>query len=213
MEYQQFEFSRERVASVATNARQSKGKLHGIFSTSAFTPHSSFKQRLKRNFIERRIRTEFANTLCDKDDSDFHKNNIYKLGSSRKTSFQRRIQEIKSSSAFRYFIGIYNDSDSIIPSKLIPDMESLRELIQERAKHKQEYDRRMNDRMMQSKEGNAYSSKTLDAGLVVTESNKTETERHVLSSRSGKDTHAEDADINSMNDKQPMAEVKRTVEQ
>ncbi|GJT03660.1 retrovirus-related pol polyprotein from transposon TNT 1-94 [Tanacetum coccineum] len=34
----------------------------------------------------------------------------------------------------------------------------------------------------------------------------TESERHVSSSRSRKDTHAEDADINSMNDKQPMAE-------
>ncbi|GKB27937.1 retrovirus-related pol polyprotein from transposon TNT 1-94 [Tanacetum coccineum] len=32
-------------------------------------------------------------------------------------------------------------------------MESLRESIQERAKHKREYDRRMNDRMMQSKQG------------------------------------------------------------
>ncbi|GJX55332.1 hypothetical protein Tco_0285229 [Tanacetum coccineum] len=51
------------------------------------------------------------------------------------------------------------------------------------------------------------SSKALDAGLVVTESNETESERHVSSSRSGKDTHAEDADINSVNDKQPMAEV------
>ncbi|GJV55710.1 hypothetical protein Tco_1456715 [Tanacetum coccineum] len=65
----------------------------------------------------------------------------------------------------------------------------------------------MNDRMMQSKEGKVDSSKALDAGLVVTESNETESERHVSSSRSGKDTHAEDADINSVNDKQPMAEV------
>ncbi|GJT03204.1 hypothetical protein Tco_0824373 [Tanacetum coccineum] len=44
---------------------------------------------------------------------------------------------------------------------------------------------------------------TLDAGLVVTECNETESERHVSSSRSGKDTHAEDADINFVNDKQP----------
>ncbi|GJY39687.1 hypothetical protein Tco_0426051 [Tanacetum coccineum] len=57
-----------------------------------------------------------------------------------------------------------------------------------------------------------YSSKALDAGLVVTESNETESERHVLSSRSGKDTHTDDADINSMNDKQPMAEVQLTAE-
>nr|GFD05233.1 hypothetical protein [Tanacetum cinerariifolium] len=36
-----------------------------------------------------------------------------------------------------------------------------------------------------------------------------ESERHVLSSRSGNDTHTDDADINSVNDKQPMAEVDR----
>ncbi|GJT23988.1 hypothetical protein Tco_0893925 [Tanacetum coccineum] len=85
-------------------------------------------------------------------------------------------------------------------------MESLRESILEREKHKREKDRRVNDRMMQSKERKDNSSKALDAGLVVTESNKTESERHVLSSRSGNDTHTDDADINSVNDKQPMAE-------
>ncbi|GJU28586.1 hypothetical protein Tco_1167207 [Tanacetum coccineum] len=59
-------------------------------------------------------------------------------------------------------------------------MESLRESIQERAKHKRD--------------------------------NETESERHVSNSRSRKDTYAEDADINSVNDKQPMAEVQRTAE-
>ncbi|GJX06745.1 hypothetical protein Tco_0194677 [Tanacetum coccineum] len=88
-------------------------------------------------------------------------------------------------------------------------MESLRELILERAKHKREKDRRVNDIMMQSKERKDNSSKALDADLVVTESNETESERHVLSSRSGNDTHTDDADINSVNDKQPMAEVDR----
>ncbi|GJV20143.1 uncharacterized mitochondrial protein-like protein [Tanacetum coccineum] len=63
-----------------------------------------------------------------------------------------------------------------------------------------------------AKEGKVDSSKALDAGLVVTESNETESERHVSSSRSGKDTHAEDADINSVNDKQPLAEVQLTVQ-
>nr|GEU79339.1 hypothetical protein [Tanacetum cinerariifolium] len=58
---------------------------------------------------------------------------------------------------------------------------------------------------MQSKERKDNSSKTLDAGLVVTESNETESERHVLSSISGNDTHT---DINSVNGKQPMAEEK-----
>ncbi|GJZ11573.1 hypothetical protein Tco_0546332 [Tanacetum coccineum] len=88
-------------------------------------------------------------------------------------------------------------------------MESLRELIQEIAKHKREYDRRMNDIMMQSKEGNVDSSKALDAGLVVTKSNETESEKHVSSSRSEKDTHAENADINFVNNKQPLAKVDR----
>ncbi|GKD20671.1 hypothetical protein Tco_1222374 [Tanacetum coccineum] len=60
----------------------------------------------------------------------------------------------------------------------IPDSRSI--MMKERAKHKQEYDRRMNDRMMQSKERNANLSKALDAGLVVTESNETESERHPM---------------------------------
>nr|GEV71199.1 hypothetical protein [Tanacetum cinerariifolium] len=58
-------------------------------------------------------------------------------------------------------------------------MESLRESIQERAKHKREYDRRMSDKMMQSKERKDNSSKALDVGLVVMESNETESERQV----------------------------------
>ncbi|GJS37176.1 hypothetical protein Tco_0535558 [Tanacetum coccineum] len=72
--------------------------------------------------------------------------------------------------------------------------------------------KRVNDRVMQSKEGKVDSSKALDAGLVVTESNETESERHVLSSRYGNDTHTDDADINSVNDKQPMAEVQLSAE-
>nr|GEU97794.1 hypothetical protein [Tanacetum cinerariifolium] len=91
-------------------------------------------------------------------------------------------------------------------------MESLRESILERAKHKREKDRRVNDKVMQSKERKNNSSKTLDVGLVVMESNETESKRHVLSSRSRNDTHTDDADINYMNDKQPMAEVELSAE-
>nr|GEV69245.1 retrovirus-related Pol polyprotein from transposon TNT 1-94 [Tanacetum cinerariifolium] len=63
------------------------------------------------------------------------------------------------------------------------------------------------ERELQSKQRKDNSSKALDAGLVVTESNETESERHVLSSRSGNDTHTDDAYINSVNDKQPIAEI------
>ncbi|GJS83854.1 hypothetical protein Tco_0750395 [Tanacetum coccineum] len=105
---------------------------------------------------------------------------------------------------------------------LIQHMKSVKKSIDERAQHKRENNRRVNDRVMQSKEGKMdsfflifyfYLSKALMwSGLVVTESNETESERHVSSSRSGKDTHAEDADINSVNDKQPLAEVQLTVQ-
>ncbi|GJW94162.1 hypothetical protein Tco_0173834 [Tanacetum coccineum] len=64
---------------------------------------------------------------------------------------------------------------------------------------------------MQTKQGKVYSSKALDAGLVVTVSNGTESEKHVTSSRSRNDTHAEDADIKPMNNKEPMAEVQMTI--
>ncbi|GJT12183.1 retrovirus-related pol polyprotein from transposon TNT 1-94 [Tanacetum coccineum] len=96
--------------------------------------------------------------------------------------------------------------------KLFKSTNQERESILERAKHKQKKDRRVNDRMMQSKERKDNSSKALDAGLVVTESNETESERHILSSRSGNDTHTDDADINFVNDKQPMAEVQLSAE-
>nr|GEU59078.1 hypothetical protein [Tanacetum cinerariifolium] len=89
-------------------------------------------------------------------------------------------------------------------------MESLRESILEKAKHKQEYDSRMNERQMQSKEGKVDSSKALDVDLVVTKSSGTESEKHNTSSRFRNDTHAEDADIKPGNDKESMVEVQLT---
>ncbi|GJX39828.1 hypothetical protein Tco_0253131 [Tanacetum coccineum] len=60
------------------------------------------------------------------------------------------------------------------------------------------------------------SSTAFDAGLVVIRnSNEQDSEKHVFflqAGRYGKDTHAEDADINSVNDKQPLAEVQLTVQ-
>nr|GEY42795.1 hypothetical protein [Tanacetum cinerariifolium] len=112
----------------------------------------------------------------------------------------------------KYFIAYTKTDVSLFHDKLIQHMESLRGSIQERAKHKREYDRRMNDKMMQLKERNVDSSKALDVGLVVTKSNETKSERHVSSSKYGNDTHAEDEIINSVNDKQPMAEVQLSAE-
>ncbi|GKC12981.1 hypothetical protein Tco_1009763 [Tanacetum coccineum] len=63
---------------------------------------------------------------------------------------------------------------------------------------------------MQEREFNR--GKALDVDLVVIESSGTESENQDTSSRSGNDTHVEDADIKPMNDKEPMAEVQMTVE-
>ncbi|GJR79584.1 hypothetical protein Tco_0150369 [Tanacetum coccineum] len=192
---------------------------------------------LKGTSIEGGFERAFA-TLFEQDVQTFTRTMFVNLDQLEKHLSKEEFQELESSSAFRvllqqfqtflysrfsfdtdeglmirkYFIAYTKTDVPLFHDKLIQHMESLRESIQERAKHKREYDRRMNDRMMQSKEGKVDSSKALDAGLVVTESNETESERHVSSSRSGKDTHAEDADINSVNDKQPMAEVQLTAE-
>ncbi|GJT26276.1 hypothetical protein Tco_0906551 [Tanacetum coccineum] len=86
-------------------------------------------------------------------------------------------------------------------------MESVKNSIDERAQHKREYDSRVNEKQMQSKEGKVDSEKILDVDLVVTESSGTKSEKHVSNSRSGNDTLTKDADINPVNDKQPIAEV------
>nr|GEX55548.1 integrase, catalytic region, zinc finger, CCHC-type, peptidase aspartic, catalytic [Tanacetum cinerariifolium] len=49
-----------------------------------------------------------------------------------------------------------------------------------------------------------------DEGLMI--HNGTESEKHDTSSRSGNDTHAEDADIKPVNDKEPMVEVQLTAQ-
>ncbi|GKA20542.1 hypothetical protein Tco_0700531 [Tanacetum coccineum] len=91
--------------------------------------------------------------------------------------------------------------------QLIQHMESLKESILERAKHKREYDKRVNDKTMQSKEGKVDSSKALNASLVVTKCSRTESDKQDTSIKSGNDiTHAIDADIRP-NDQVPFAET------
>nr|GEV84978.1 retrotransposon protein, putative, unclassified [Tanacetum cinerariifolium] len=107
----------------------------------------------------------------------------------------------------KYFIAYTKIDVPLFNDTLIQHMKSLRESILERAKHKREYDNRMNERQMQSKEGKIDLSKALDADLFVTEISGTESEKHDTSSRSRNDTHAEDADIKPVNDKETMVEL------
>nr|GFA21775.1 hypothetical protein [Tanacetum cinerariifolium] len=55
-------------------------------------------------------------------------------------------------------------------------------------------------------------SKSLDASLVDTESSGTESKEQDISSRSGNDANAKDADIKRIYNEEPMAEVQTTVD-
>nr|GFA07102.1 hypothetical protein [Tanacetum cinerariifolium] len=89
---------------------------------------------------------------------------------------------------------------------LLKHMSSVKKSIVKRARHERQYDRRVNETQMQMQEGEVNRGKALDADLIVLESSRTESEKHDTSSKSRNDTHAEDAYINTVNDKEPMAE-------
>ncbi|GKA70584.1 hypothetical protein Tco_0776723 [Tanacetum coccineum] len=95
---------------------------------------------------------------------------------------------------------------------LIQHMESIKNSIDKRALHKREYDSRVNERQMQTTEGNVDTSKALNASLVDTESIGTESKEQDTSSRSWNDAHADDVDIRPIYDEEPMAEVQTTAE-
>ncbi|GKC34694.1 hypothetical protein Tco_1047078 [Tanacetum coccineum] len=91
-------------------------------------------------------------------------------------------------------------------------MESVKKSIDERALHKREYDSRVNERQMQTKEEKVDTSKALNASLVDIKSSGTESREHDTSSKSGNDAHADDADIRPIYDEEPKAEVQVTAE-
>ncbi|GJV64111.1 hypothetical protein Tco_1474939, partial [Tanacetum coccineum] len=78
---------------------------------------------------------------------------------------------------------------------LIQHMESVKKLIDERALHKREYESRVNERQIQTKEGKVDMCKALDASLVVTECSRTKFEEHNTRNNSRNDADADDADI------------------
>ncbi|GJY67743.1 hypothetical protein Tco_0470725 [Tanacetum coccineum] len=91
-------------------------------------------------------------------------------------------------------------------------MESVKKSIDKRALHKREYDNRANERQMHTTKEKVDMSTTLDASLVDTKRNGTESKEHDTSSRPGNDTNIDDANIRPIYDKEPMAEVQTTAE-
>nr|GEV62051.1 integrase, catalytic region, zinc finger, CCHC-type, peptidase aspartic, catalytic [Tanacetum cinerariifolium] len=86
-------------------------------------------------------------------------------------------------------------------------MEYIKKLIDKRLLHKREYDSRVNERQMQTKERHVDTSKALDASLFITESSEITLKKQDTSSRPGNDADANEADIKPVYDEEPMAEV------
>ncbi|GJX80615.1 hypothetical protein Tco_0328764 [Tanacetum coccineum] len=113
----------------------------------------------------------------------------------------------------KYFLAYTRTEVRQFLDTLIQHMESIKKFIDERAHHKREYDNRVNERQMQSKEGKVDSSKALDASLVVTECSGTKSDKQDTSSSSGNYiTHDVDADIRPANDQVPLIEVQLTAQ-
>nr|GEX36575.1 hypothetical protein [Tanacetum cinerariifolium] len=93
---------------------------------------------------------------------------------------------------------------------LIQHTDSVKKSIDERAHHKQEYDRRVNERLMQIIEEKVDMSQALDDSLVYKESSGTESKEQDTSRRSGNDAHADDADIRPIYDEELIAEHFKT---
>ncbi|GKB48879.1 hypothetical protein Tco_0899632, partial [Tanacetum coccineum] len=187
------------------------------------------KDKIKQDFKE----IETINIELD------HRHDVPKRGSTSKSNLTtKEFQEIGSMASFKVletqfqmFINsqIYLNDEYIVMTRnyfleytrldipefrdtLIQNMDYVKKSIEKRALHKMEYDSRVNERLMQTTEDKVDSSKALDASLVDTESSGTTLKEQDTSSRSGNDSHADDADIRPISDEEPMAEVQTTDE-
>ncbi|GKA26750.1 hypothetical protein Tco_0712859 [Tanacetum coccineum] len=100
-------------------------------------------------------------------------------------------------------------------------MENVKKFVAERARHQRQFERRVNNRQMQTQESkidtgsalDADPGKALDASLVVTEYSGTKSDKHDTSNSSRTYlTHAVDADIRPVDDQVPFAEVQLTAQ-
>nr|GEW30661.1 UBN2 domain-containing protein [Tanacetum cinerariifolium] len=83
--------------------------------------------------------------------------------------------------------------------------------VAERTHHKGQYDKKIKERQMQSRESKVVLSKALDASLVVSKCSGTKSDEHIISSSLGNHiTQVVDADVRPVNDQVPSAEVHLT---
>ncbi|GKA24622.1 hypothetical protein Tco_0710655 [Tanacetum coccineum] len=119
--------------------------------------------------------------LFDQDNQTFTESLLLNLDNLEKQLDREEFQETESIGVFRVLMKQFQIIHQFFVT-VSYDLIGCNKSIDERAQHKQENNRRVNDRVIQSKEGKVDSSKALDT------------------------------DINSVNDKQPMAEVQLSAE-
>ncbi|GJV96632.1 hypothetical protein Tco_1548209 [Tanacetum coccineum] len=112
----------------------------------------------------------------------------------------------------KYFVEYTRIDVKHFRDTLLQHMGNVKKSVAERTRHQRQYERRVNKRHMQTQESKIDTGKAVDNGLVVMESNGTESEVQDDRSRSGNDTDADDADIRPIYDEEPMAEVQLTAE-
>nr|GEW92086.1 hypothetical protein [Tanacetum cinerariifolium] len=192
---------------------------------------------LKGTQTESEFKREFA-TLFGQDVETFTGTMFLNVDQLEKQLDKKEFQEIRSMAAFKVvetqfqmFIKsrIYFDNEYVVMTHnyfiqcthlkilkfrdtLIQHMESVKKSIDKKAHHKREYDRRVNDRHMQTIEEKVDTSKAFDASLVDMKSSGTELVKQDTSNRSGNDAHADDAYLRPIYDEEPMAEIQMTAE-
>ncbi|GKC57530.1 hypothetical protein Tco_1085128 [Tanacetum coccineum] len=168
-------------------------------------------------------------SLFDQDVQTFTSTMLLNLDQLKKQLDKEEFQEDRSMTAFWYFAEYTRIEVKQFRETLLQHMGNVKKSVAERTRHKRQYDSRMNERQMQSKEGKVDSSKALDDSLVVTECSAIESENsnseHAFNksvyessgTESGKQdtssssrnylTHVVDADIRLVNDQVPFVEV------
>ncbi|GJT09606.1 hypothetical protein Tco_0856648 [Tanacetum coccineum] len=135
----------ERVASVAINARQRKGKLHDIFSDTSFISTDEFQEDkpIAAFWV---LNNQFSKFIDWQYFLDYDSKMTEKLFAEYTRIKVKQFRET-----------------------LLLHMGNVKKSVAETTRHKKQYNRRMKERQMQSRKSKVVSSKALDASLVVTE--------------------------------------------
>ncbi|GKA96546.1 hypothetical protein Tco_0818641 [Tanacetum coccineum] len=112
----------------------------------------------------------------------------------------------------KYFVEFTRIEVKQFRETLLQHMDNIKKSFAERIRHQRQYDKRVNKRKMLKQESKVDLGKALDDGLVVTESNGTESGKRDVSIMLGNDTDTNDADIRPIYDEETMAEVHLTAE-